>query len=46
VAISPGRSFFPAEPPAPFIRLSFAAVARPADLPKGVRRLADALAAG
>jgi DNA-binding transcriptional MocR family regulator len=46
VAVSPGRSFFPAEPPAPFVRLSFAAVARPEDLTEGVRRLADALGAG
>jgi DNA-binding transcriptional MocR family regulator len=46
VAISPGRSFFPAEPPAPHIRLSFAAVARPEDLAEGVRRLAAALEAG
>lgn len=46
VAVSPGRSFFPAEPPAPFARLSFAAVARPEDLVEGVRRLAAALGSG
>jgi DNA-binding transcriptional MocR family regulator len=43
VAISPGRGFFPAEPPAPFIRLSFAAAPRAEDLTEGVRRLAAAL---
>ncbi len=43
--ISPGRSFYPAEPPAPFIRLSFAAAARAEDLHEGVRRLALALPA-
>ncbi len=41
--ISPGRSFHPGEPPGAFIRLSFAAVARPDDLHEGVRRLALAL---
>lgn len=46
VAVSPGRSFFPAEPPASFARLSFAAVARPEDLVEGVRRLAAALGTG
>jgi DNA-binding transcriptional MocR family regulator len=45
VAVSPGRGFFPAEPPAPYVRLSFAAVARPEDLTEGVRRLAAALGA-
>ncbi len=43
--ISPGRSFYPAEPPGSFIRLSFAAAARPEDLHEGVRRLALALPA-
>jgi DNA-binding transcriptional MocR family regulator len=42
-AISAGRSFFPAEPPGSFVRLSFAAAARPEDLDEGVRRLALAL---
>ena len=46
VVISPGRSFHPAEPPGSFIRLSFAAAARPEDLHEGVRRLALALGAG
>ncbi len=44
VAISPGRGFYPAEPPGAFVRLSFAATARPEDLHEGVRRLAAALA--
>ncbi|HTS98133.1 MAG TPA: PLP-dependent aminotransferase family protein [Streptosporangiaceae bacterium] len=43
--ISPGRSFHPAEPPGSFIRLSFAAAARPEDLLEGVRRLALAVPA-
>ncbi len=46
VVISPGHSFHPAESPAPFIRLSFAAAARPEDLHEGVRRLALAVTAG
>jgi DNA-binding transcriptional MocR family regulator len=44
--ISAGRSFYPAEPPGSFIRLSFAAAARAEDLHEGVRRLALALASG
>jgi DNA-binding transcriptional MocR family regulator len=43
--ISPGRNFYPAEPPGSFIRLSFAAAARAEDLHEGVRRLALALPA-
>jgi DNA-binding transcriptional MocR family regulator len=39
VIVSPGRPWFPAEPPAPHLRLTFAA-APPADLAEGVRRLA------
>jgi DNA-binding transcriptional MocR family regulator len=46
VVISPGHSFHPAEAPGSFIRLSFAAAARPEDLHEGVRRLALALPAG
>lgn len=45
VAVSPGGGFFPGEPPGSFIRLSFAAAARPEDLTEGVRRLAAAVAA-
>jgi DNA-binding transcriptional MocR family regulator len=44
VVISPGRSFFPAEPPGSFVRLSFAATPRLDDLAEGARRLALALA--
>jgi len=43
VAISPGRDFFPAEPPGSFVRLSFAAAGHVEDLLDGVRRLALAL---
>jgi DNA-binding transcriptional MocR family regulator len=43
VVISPGSSFYPAEPPGSFVRLSFAATGRPEDLHEGVRRLALAL---
>jgi DNA-binding transcriptional MocR family regulator len=39
VIISPGRPFFAAEPPGPFLRLTFAAEP-PERLVEGVRRLA------
>ncbi|KOG30052.1 aminotransferase-like domain-containing protein [Streptomyces resistomycificus] len=39
VAITPGRPYFSAEPPAGHIRLSFAAVAGPQEIAEGVRRL-------
>jgi DNA-binding transcriptional MocR family regulator len=39
VIVFPGRAFFAAEPPAPFIRLTFAAEP-PERLAEGVRRLA------
>jgi len=42
VVVYPGRPWFPAESPAPFLRLTFAA-APPAALDEGVRRLALAL---
>jgi DNA-binding transcriptional MocR family regulator len=42
VVVFPGRPWFPAEPPAPFLRLTFAA-APPEALDEGVRRLARAL---
>ncbi|MGW0625175.1 aminotransferase-like domain-containing protein [Streptomyces sp. NPDC002758] len=42
VAITPGRPYFSAEPPAPHIRLSFAAVAGTGELTEGVRRLRTA----
>ncbi|MEG3629479.1 aminotransferase-like domain-containing protein [Streptomyces poriticola] len=39
VAITPGRPYFSAEPPAPHLRLSFAAVAGGGEIGEGVRRL-------
>jgi DNA-binding transcriptional MocR family regulator len=38
VVVSPGRPWFPAEPPGPFLRLTYAGAA-PAELAEGVRRL-------
>ncbi|MGI8430151.1 MAG: PLP-dependent aminotransferase family protein [Solirubrobacteraceae bacterium] len=46
VLISPGRPYFAAEPPAPHLRLSFAAVTDSRQLAEGVRRLAGVLPAG
>ncbi len=42
VAITPGRPYFSAEPPAGHVRLSFAAVAGAAEIAEGVRRLRTA----
>lgn len=42
VIVMPGRPFFPAEPPGPYLRLTFSAAATEADLDTGVRRLAAA----
>ncbi|NED93426.1 PLP-dependent aminotransferase family protein, partial [Streptomyces sp. SID11233] len=42
VAIAPGRPYFCAEPPAPHVRLSYAAVAGTAGIAEGVRRLRTA----
>lgn len=39
VALTPGRPYFSAEPPAPHLRLSFAAVAGTGEITEGVRRL-------
>ncbi|MGW3496738.1 aminotransferase-like domain-containing protein [Streptomyces sp. NPDC001020] len=39
VAVTPGRPYFSAEPPAAHLRLSFAAVAGAAEIAEGVRRL-------
>ncbi|MEU3979984.1 PLP-dependent aminotransferase family protein [Streptomyces sp. NPDC026672] len=39
VAIAPGRPYFSAEPPAPHVRLGFAAVAGTGEIAEGVRRL-------
>jgi DNA-binding transcriptional MocR family regulator len=41
----PGRPFFPAEPPGPYLRLTFSAAAASADLDVAVRRLAAAVPA-
>ncbi len=42
VALTPGQPYFSAEPPAPFLRLSFAAVAGAEEITEGVRRLGAA----
>lgn len=42
VAITPGRPYFSAEPPAAHVRLSFAAVAGTEEITEGVRRLRTA----
>lgn len=42
VAITPGRPYFSAEPPAAHVRLSFAAVAGAGEIVEGVRRLGTA----
>jgi DNA-binding transcriptional MocR family regulator len=39
VAVAPGRPYYPAEPPAPHLRLSFAGVAGHGEIAEGVRRL-------
>ncbi|MEV5547015.1 PLP-dependent aminotransferase family protein [Streptomyces sp. NPDC052309] len=44
VAVTPGRPYFSAEPPAAHIRLSFAAVAGGEEIAEGVRRLRTACA--
>jgi DNA-binding transcriptional MocR family regulator len=42
VAVMPGRPFFPAEAPGPYLRLTFSGAAGEADLDTGIRRLAAA----
>ncbi|MGB8942548.1 MAG: PLP-dependent aminotransferase family protein, partial [Streptomyces sp.] len=42
VAVAPGRPYFAAEPPAPHLRMSFAAVAGVGEIAEGVRRLRGA----
>ncbi|UQX00353.1 PLP-dependent aminotransferase family protein [Streptomyces sp. RerS4] len=42
VAVAPGRPYFCAEPPAPYVRLSFAGVSGPGDLVEAVQRLRGA----
>ncbi|WP_406166768.1 PLP-dependent aminotransferase family protein [Streptomyces sp. NBC_00996] len=44
VAVTPGRPYFSAEPPAAHLRLSFAAVAGTEEITEGVRRLRTACA--
>jgi DNA-binding transcriptional MocR family regulator len=43
VLVGPGRPYFSAEPPAPYLRLSFAAVRDVSDLRRAVHRLAKAM---
>jgi DNA-binding transcriptional MocR family regulator len=45
VAVLPGRPFFPAEPTAPHLRLTFSAAANQTDLHTGLERLASAVPA-
>ncbi|MDL4771471.1 PLP-dependent aminotransferase family protein [Actinomadura xylanilytica] len=40
VLVSAGRPFFPAEPPAPYLRIGYGTAASEAELAEGVRRLA------
>ncbi|WP_372351990.1 PLP-dependent aminotransferase family protein [Streptomyces sp. KL116D] len=42
VAVAPGRPYFAAEPPAPYVRLSFVAVGGTGEIEEGVRRLRTA----
>ncbi len=42
VIVMPGHPFYPAEPPAPHLRLTFSAVSSEADLHTGIQRLASA----
>ncbi|MFJ4692505.1 PLP-dependent aminotransferase family protein [Streptomyces sp. NPDC088766] len=42
VAVTPGRPYFSAEPPAPHVRLSFAAATGTEEIAEGVRRLRSA----
>jgi DNA-binding transcriptional MocR family regulator len=44
VAVAPGRAYYPAEAPAPHIRVTFVGSAGPAEIEEGVARLARALA--
>jgi len=43
VLVSAGRPFFPAEAPAPHLRISYGTAASEAELAEGVRRLAAVL---
>lgn len=44
VLVSPGRIYYPSEPPGPRIRVTFMAATHVAELAEGARRLAQALA--
>ena len=46
VLVSPGRIYYPSEPPGPRLRLTHTAAAGAADLEEGVRRLGAVLAQG
>ncbi|MCJ1679575.1 aminotransferase class I/II-fold pyridoxal phosphate-dependent enzyme [Streptomyces sp. APSN-46.1] len=46
VAVAPGRPYFCAEPPAPYVRLSFAGVSGAGELAEAVHRLRTGLGAG
>jgi DNA-binding transcriptional MocR family regulator len=43
VVVMPGRPFFPAEPPGPYLRLAFCGAASEAELVTAVSRLASAM---
>jgi DNA-binding transcriptional MocR family regulator len=44
LALAPGRPYFPAEPPGPFVRVTFADTTGADEIAEGVRRFARALA--
>ncbi|MEU9106390.1 PLP-dependent aminotransferase family protein [Streptomyces xanthophaeus] len=46
VAVAPGRPYFCAEPPGPYVRLSFAGVSGPGELVEAVQRLKSGLQEG
>ncbi|MFI6903536.1 PLP-dependent aminotransferase family protein [Nonomuraea sp. NPDC050394] len=46
VLVSPGRMYYPSEPPGPRLRLTFMAAAHVSELAEGVRRLAEAMGPG
>ncbi|MEU6852454.1 PLP-dependent aminotransferase family protein [Actinacidiphila alni] len=43
VAVAPGRPYFPAEPPAPHLRVTFAYTTGPSEITEGIQRLERAL---
>ncbi|MFI6539757.1 PLP-dependent aminotransferase family protein [Nonomuraea sp. NPDC050547] len=46
VLVSPGRMYYPSEPPGPRLRLTFMAATHVSELAEGVRRLAEAMGPG